>query len=133
MQVFKLCLKILRRNIPALAVYVIVFIGVAIIMTFAFVNERANDHVFTRSKSNIAFLSEENTPLIAGLKAELEKIANFIELRMKRKPCRTPSFSAPYPISCVFPKVSVKSLCKASRYTWKGFLSRAITAASTWI
>ncbi|NLN06577.1 MAG: ABC transporter permease [Firmicutes bacterium] len=80
MQVFKLCLKILRRNIPALAVYVIVFIGVAIIMTFAFVNERANDHVFTRSKSNIAFLSEENTPLIAGLKAELEKIANFIEL-----------------------------------------------------
>ncbi|HHX75209.1 MAG TPA: ABC transporter permease [Firmicutes bacterium] len=80
MQVFKLCLKILKKNIPALSIYVIIFIGVAVIMTFAFVTEQANDYVFTRSKSNLAFLSAENTPLIAGLKAELGKVANFVKL-----------------------------------------------------
>ncbi|NLM46771.1 MAG: ABC transporter permease [Firmicutes bacterium] len=80
MPVFKLCLKILRKNVPSLAIYIFVFIGVAVIMTFSSVNEQAGTLAFTRSKTNIAFLTEENTPLVAGLKAELAKVANFVEL-----------------------------------------------------
>lgn len=83
MQVFKLCLKILKKNILTLLIYVIVFLGVAAIMASSSASEQVKDASFKQSKANIALLCEENTPLTAGLKQELAKIAHFVELSDK--------------------------------------------------
>lgn len=80
MQVFKLCLKILKKNLPLMLMYISIFVVVSIIMTFATANEQQKENPFSQAKSNIAFISEENSPLIDGLKQELGKIANFVEL-----------------------------------------------------
>ncbi|NLC67881.1 MAG: ABC transporter permease [Clostridiaceae bacterium] len=80
MQVFKLCLKILKKNIPSMLIYVSVFLSISIIMTFATANQMDEMSIFTQAKSNIAFISEEDSPLVDGLKRELSKIANFVEI-----------------------------------------------------
>ena len=79
MQVFKLCLKILKKNIPTLLIYVIIFIGIATMMSADAAKEQS-DLLFTGSKVNLAFLAEEDTPLVQGLKTELAKKANFVLL-----------------------------------------------------
>lgn len=80
MQVFELCLKILKKNIRSLLIYVVVFLGAAAIMASSATTEQVKDISFTKSKADIAFISEENTPLTTGLQQELAKIANFVEL-----------------------------------------------------
>lgn len=80
MQVFKLCLKILRKNIPSMLIYIIIFLVISLILSSTMTNEQQQDTLFTQAKSNIAFISEENTPLINGFKQELGRVANFVEL-----------------------------------------------------
>lgn len=80
MQVFNLCLKILKKNIPLMLIYIIVFLAIALILSAATTSEQKQDTLFTQTKSNIAFISEENTPLVNGFKQELGKVANFVEL-----------------------------------------------------
>ncbi len=80
MQVFKLYMKIIRRNIPIMLVYVITFLVVALIMSSSMVKEQKKVASFERTKSKVAFIAEENSPLIDGFREELGKIANFIEL-----------------------------------------------------
>lgn len=79
MQVFKLCLKILKKNLPSICIYVIIFTGIATLMSANMAREQG-DLVFTNSKVNLAFIAEEDTPLVQGLKDELAKRANFVEL-----------------------------------------------------
>ncbi|HHU30859.1 MAG: ABC transporter permease [Bacillota bacterium] len=79
MQVFKLCLRVLKKNIPSLLIYVVIFLVISLIMALAHTNEQ-EDALFSPSKSNIVFLSAEETPLVRGLKEELGKVANFVEL-----------------------------------------------------
>src|SRR5690554_6384652 len=79
MQVFKRCLKILKKIRPSLLIYVIVFLGVAMIMSSASTSEQEGN-LFTTSKTNLACISEEDTPFIHGLKAELAQTANFVDL-----------------------------------------------------
>lgn len=80
MQVFKLCLKILKKNIPLMLLYITIFLAVSLIMTSSVTSERRKENLFTQAKTNIAIISEESSPLIDGLKQELEKVANFVEL-----------------------------------------------------
>lgn len=80
MQVFKLCLKILRKNIPSMLIYIIIFLVISLILSSTMTNEQQQDTLFTQAKSNIAFICEENTPLIDGFKQELGRVANFVEL-----------------------------------------------------
>lgn len=80
MQVFKLCLKIIKKNIPVMSIYIIVFLCVSLAMTKAISKEAPQNKGFTRSKSNVAFISEEETPLIEGFRQELSKAANFVDL-----------------------------------------------------
>ena len=79
MPVFKLCLKIFRKNLSSLLIYVFVFLGVAaLVSTSSASNPPAAG--FSASKTNVAFFSEEDTPLVEGLKAELSKTADFVTL-----------------------------------------------------
>lgn len=79
MQVFKLCLKIVKKHLPALLIYVIIFTVMAVIMSANMTSEQEKTF-FASSKVNLAFLAAEDTPLVRGLKAELAKRANFVDL-----------------------------------------------------
>lgn len=80
MQVFKLCLKILKKNIPSMLIYLVVFLAVSIMISLATESGQQKENIFTQAKTNIAFISRENSALIDGLKQELGKVANFVEL-----------------------------------------------------
>jgi ABC-2 type transport system permease protein len=80
MQVFKLCMNIIKKNLPVLLIYVFVFLMVSMIMSANMTQDMEKITSFHRSKANIAFISEEKSPLIDGFKDELSKIANFIDL-----------------------------------------------------
>ncbi len=80
MPVYKLCMKITKKNIPNLLIYIIVFLVVSSIMAASAQKSLKEQEAFSRMKSNIAFINEEESPLIEGLKDELGKAANFVEL-----------------------------------------------------
>lgn len=80
MQVFKLCMKILKKNIPSMSIYLGVFLIVSVIMTLNMTTEIKKETSFVRSKADMAVISEESSPLIDGLTEELSKIANFVHL-----------------------------------------------------
>lgn len=80
MQVFKLCLKVLKKNIPQLMIYIILFLVISLIMSSSMAKEAPQDNSFTQTKANLCFISKEDSPLINGLKEELSKVANFVDL-----------------------------------------------------
>lgn len=78
MPVFNLSLKILKKNIPTLSIYFVVFVMVSTIMMF--ITRPAEQGLFTETKTNMAIIAEENSPLIEGLRKNLSRIANFVEI-----------------------------------------------------
>ena len=78
MQVFKLCMKIFKRNLPTMMIYVIIFLLIAIGVSFS--NQAVSESVYSDEKTDVAFFSSENTPLVKGLKQELAKSVNFVNL-----------------------------------------------------
>ncbi|HHW49198.1 MAG TPA: ABC transporter permease [Clostridiaceae bacterium] len=80
MQVFKLCLKILKKKIPSMLIYLVIFLVVSLIISHSTSAEQQKHSIFSQKKTNITFISEEKTPLIDGLRQELGKIANFVSL-----------------------------------------------------
>ncbi len=79
MQVFKLGLKIIRKNIPMMMIYVAVFLGITI--TFSFASTKQQAASFADQKASVAFFSAESTPLVDGLKKELSKSADFVKIK----------------------------------------------------
>ena len=61
-------------------IYVGIFLGISAAMSFTVLGEQKKDSVFNQAKANIVFINEEDAPFINGLKQELSKIANFIEI-----------------------------------------------------
>lgn len=80
MPVYKLCMKITKKNIPSLLIYIIVFLFVSSMMSSSASKSVKKQEDFSRVKTNIAFINEEESPLIEGLKDELGKVANFVEI-----------------------------------------------------
>ena len=80
MQVFKLCMKIIKKHLPVLSIYVFVFVMVSLIMSANMASEQQKITSFNQRKTNVAFISEEDTPIIDGFKAELGTVANFVEI-----------------------------------------------------
>lgn len=79
MQVFKLCMKIIKKNKITMMIYVFIFLGIAITVSLASAKAPGN-RGYTAEKTSVAFYSEENTPLVAGLKQELSKSADFVSI-----------------------------------------------------
>lgn len=77
MSVFKLAMKIIGKNVPSLAVYLLIFIVITVIMVSS---GGGGDDGYAQVKISLAFKAQEVTPLVAGLKQELAKIAVFEEL-----------------------------------------------------
>ena len=79
MQVFKLCMKIIRKNKIAMLIYVVVFLGIAILIS-RLAQQQPIPTIYSTTKADVAFFAEENTPLVSGLKQELSKTADFVDL-----------------------------------------------------
>ena len=80
MPVFNLCLKIIKQNKTALSIYLGVFLAIVIILAGVTADDQKEINSFAITKENIAFISEEDTPLVKGLREELSKVGNFIDL-----------------------------------------------------
>ncbi len=78
MPVFKLCLKIIQKNLPAISIYVVIFLVISTLITVSNVNQQTKG--FNQTKAKIVFLAEESTPLVEGFKKELSRTAQLVEL-----------------------------------------------------
>lgn len=78
MPVFNLCMKIIRKNLPSMMIYIVVFLNISIV--FAVTATKNQPASFTSQKADVAFISEESSPLIDGFKQELSKNANFVNI-----------------------------------------------------
>ena len=78
MPVYKLCMKIIKKNLPSMMIYIVIFLGItAIFSANATKNQSTN---FSPQKASVAFISEESSPLIEGFKQELSKNANYVSI-----------------------------------------------------
>lgn len=80
MQVFRLCMKIIRKNLRSMAIYVVIFLAVSLLISFFSSGQQAQQADYTTYKNSIAFISEEESVLIDGLREEMAKVANFADL-----------------------------------------------------
>ncbi|MDN3954241.1 ABC transporter permease [Sporolactobacillus laevolacticus] len=78
MPVFKLSLKIFRKNWVAVSIYIFIFLGIAIAISANSVPEKSIG--FSQEKAKVALISEEKTPLTDGFQKELSKSAVLIKL-----------------------------------------------------
>ena len=69
MQVFKLCLMILKKKLPILLIYVVVFLNVLFIVAANF-NRAPTQTVFSNEQFPIALLAPEEGRVVAGLRKE---------------------------------------------------------------
>jgi ABC-2 type transport system permease protein len=78
MPVFKVCLKILQKNLPVISIYFIIFIAISIVMTIMMGPAETGE--FGREKVDLAFFAGEETPLVSGLREALTAQVNFVPL-----------------------------------------------------
>ncbi|QSX07619.1 ABC transporter permease [Alkalibacter rhizosphaerae] len=78
MQVFKLSMKILKKNASTMSIYFGIFILVSIMMMSS--SSTTSPGVFQTTKTRVAFFPQENTALVQGLKEALSENAVFVSL-----------------------------------------------------
>lgn len=76
MQVFKLCMKIYKKNIKLISIYFVVFFFVSYMMMSNISTQQPS--AFEESKRPLAWVSNETSPLLEGLKKSLENQAEII-------------------------------------------------------
>lgn len=78
MSIYKLCLKIILRNGPALLVYLVIFL----VMTYIIVGSGAGGSAqgFVQTRIPMLIRANESSPILDGLKRELERTANLVKL-----------------------------------------------------
>lgn len=80
MQAFKLAMRIINKNKAQMLIYVVIFFAISAIMSSYSSRESKSYTSFTPAKTTIAFISEEDTPLIDGFKKELARVADFANI-----------------------------------------------------
>jgi ABC-2 type transport system permease protein len=79
MQVFKAYFKIIRKRLPSILIYFVIFVGVSMIITSMVGNRGAA--AFVQTKTKIAFFNEDGaSPLASGLKDYLAANAAFADI-----------------------------------------------------
>lgn len=81
MQVFKVSLKILKKNLPSLLIYLIVFLVLSVIFSSVAKEQESEYSDFETVKTSVAFFQDESTPLVEAFKDELSKSAIFVETK----------------------------------------------------
>ena len=78
MPVFKLCLKIIKRNLPVMLIYVFIFLFISTVITS--MTQDIQQKGFTQSQAQIAFFDNDRTTLTEGFRKELLKTAQIVDL-----------------------------------------------------
>ncbi len=78
MPVFKLSMKIIRKNLPIMLIYIIIFLAIS--MLFATQSTDQQHTSYSNTKINMAFISEDDSLLIEGFKEKLSEYANFVHV-----------------------------------------------------
>ena len=78
MPVFKLCIKIIKKNMASMLIYIGIFLGILVLISAY--STKSGPTSYTDQKINVAFISQENSPLIDGLKDQLSKRAEFVNI-----------------------------------------------------
>ncbi len=71
-------MRIIKHNLPALGIYLIIFLGISAI--FATNMSKEEDPAFSQSKIPMTIISEEDSPLIQGLTEHLSHVAEFVDI-----------------------------------------------------
>ena len=78
MQVFNACLKIIRKNLPTLSIYIVAFLSVTMVFQLAHGDSGAAS--FLKSKPKLAIVNlDANAPLTVGLTEYLTQSAELID------------------------------------------------------
>lgn len=80
MPVFKLSLKIIKKNLPEMFIYIIIFLAISLVMAVNMTNQTQSQSLYSNNKINVAFISKEESPLIDGFKDNLREFANFVNI-----------------------------------------------------
>jgi len=83
MSVFSVCLRILKKNLPTISIYFIVFVFVSSIITIMAAPSAPGE--FGKTKVAIALFAEESTSLVEGLKESLAQQADFVQIEDNRE------------------------------------------------
>ena len=78
MPVFRLCLKIFKMKLPVMMIYIGLFLAISLLIAGATKSDREKG--FVQSKTNIAVINYDQSPLVAGLIHGLEEIATIVPL-----------------------------------------------------
>jgi ABC-2 type transport system permease protein len=79
MQVYKAYFKIIKNNLASIAIYIIIFLLMAVLIT-NILGAQGGTAAFSPAKTSVAFFSGESTPLTDGLKAYLDQNANMVSI-----------------------------------------------------
>lgn len=73
-------MKLILRKLPVLLIYIVIFVAVLLLAAFNFTESDINQTTFTPSRSDIAVIQEESSPLVEGLLSELRAASDFVNL-----------------------------------------------------
>lgn len=80
MQVFKVSMNILKRNIPSIMIYLVIFLGLSLLFAAGASDQEKEYASFETVKNRVAVFKGEDSLLIQGFLDSLEETAVFIEV-----------------------------------------------------
>lgn len=83
MPVFKLSMKIIKKNIPIMSIYIVIFLTITAL--FANQGSEQNETLYKESHINVAWISHEESLLVDGFKDMLSQYANYVDVEDNRE------------------------------------------------
>lgn len=81
MQVFKMSMKVLKRNYPSILIYLGIFLGLSLLFASQGSQQEEEYTSFETVKTPVAVFAEEDTPLVRGFIENLRETAEIKELK----------------------------------------------------
>lgn len=78
MTVFNLSLRLIKRDIPTMALFIGLFLAISVIVTLSGSDTQIQS--FQQTRVPMAFIPQETNPIVDGLRAELNSIAEIVPL-----------------------------------------------------
>lgn len=85
MQVFKVSMKVLKRNAPSVLIYLGIFLGLSILFASGSSEQEAEYASFDTVKTPVALFMEEDTPLTRGFEDYLQENAYLVSVKDEEK------------------------------------------------
>lgn len=85
MQVFKVSMKVLKRNAPSILIYLGIFLGLSLLFASGSSSQEAEYASFETVKTPVALYMEEDTPLTRGFQEFLKENAYLVEVEDEEK------------------------------------------------